>query len=340
MGFGLSGTGRFMRQVRRPSSRVTIRPASLLADSYDSATITIEHAGAAPPRIVVDNPHAAVVHDLSGAHGTWTAKLRARVLPGAVRVRVEVEDLPPVSVEVPLLPDVRDSFSDGTPDAIRLDRQSDRRAFRRWFTYLAEAQYFQPAASHPQEIVDCAALIRYAYRETLRAHERGWAEAADVPVVPAFEPVGKYQYPYTLLGSALFRVAPGAFESQDATIGKFAQFADAKTLNRKNTHRIGRDLTRALPGDLLFFRQPARPAYHSMIYLGESQVRPDAARYVVYHTGPDDGRPGEMRRLRVEQLLRFPEPEWRPLAENPSFLGVFRWNILRQETDSHAPAPQ
>jgi uncharacterized protein YfaT (DUF1175 family) len=42
----------------------------------------------------------------------------------------------------------------------------------------------------------------------------------------------------------------------------------------------------------------------------------------------------------LEDLLRFPEPEWRPLAENPNFLGVFRWNILRQETDADAPAPQ
>jgi uncharacterized protein YfaT (DUF1175 family) len=336
MGLALSGTGRFMRQVRRPSPRVVIRPDRLLADGYDSATITIENGGATRPRLVVDNAHAAVVHDLSGGNGNWTAKLRARVLPGAVRVRVEAQDAAPVSVEVSLLPDARDSFSDGTPDALRLDRESDRRAFRRWFTYLAEAQYFQPAASRPPEIADCAALIRYAYRETLRAHENGWAEAANVPVVPAFEPVAKYQYPYTLLGTALFRTAP-----PDSTDGAFAQFADAKTLCRFNTHRVGRDLARAMPGDLLFFRQPdARMAHHSMIYMGESQVRPDGARYVVYHTGPDDGRPGEMRRLRLEDLLRFPEPEWRPLAENPNFLGVFRWNILRQETDADAPAPQ
>lgn len=325
VGLGLSGTGRFLRDVKRASPRVAIQPDRLLANGYDSATISIEDAGTAPPRIVLDNPHAAAVSGLSGAGGRWTATLHAGVLPGTLRVRVEDQQ-----AEVTLQADTRDSFEDGTPDALRLDRESDRRAFRRWFTYLAEAQYFQPAVARPAEIVDCAALIRYAYRETLRAHESGWAEAANVPLVPAFAPVAKYQYPYTMLGTALFRVGEGA---------SFAQFADAKTLCRFNTHRIGRDLARALPGDLLFFRQPdARLAYHSMIYMGESQVRPDGARYIVYHTGPDGDLPGEMRRLRVEELLRFPAPEWRPLAENPSFLGVFRWNILRQETDAHAPA--
>jgi uncharacterized protein YfaT (DUF1175 family) len=36
-----------------------------------------------------------------------------------------------------------------------------------------------------------------------------------------------------------------------------------------------------------------------------------------------------MKRLSVAELLRFPDPQWRPLAANPQFLGVFRWNILR-----------
>ena len=42
---------------------------------------------------------------------------------------------------------------------------------------LAEAQYFQPPAARPPEINDCAALIRYAYREALGTetvvHRRG-----------------------------------------------------------------------------------------------------------------------------------------------------------------------
>ena len=33
--------------------------------------------------------------------------------------------------------------------------------------------------------------------------------------------------------------------------------------------------------------------------------------------------------------MRFPQPEWRPVAGNPDFLGVFRWNILRKVSDNH-----
>ena len=64
-----------------------------------------------------------------------------------------------------------------------------------------------------------------------------------------------------------------------------AEFADAQTLIRYNTHPVGRDLRAALPGDLLFYRQlDQTPAFHTMIFLGE---------HVVYHTGPFHGGPGE-----------------------------------------------
>ncbi len=220
-----------------------------------------------------------------------------------------------------------DSYEDGTPDFLRLDDEHDREAFRRWFTWLAEAQYFQAPANRPAEISDCAALIRYAYRETLSAHVSGWAEAARVPVVPAIDPVAKYRYPRTPLGAALFRVKEGPFKVSDIVSGAFAQFADARTLRRYNTHFISRELSRALPGDLLFYRQDAEHMpFHSMIYIGEGRVRKDGGRRVIYHTGPG----GEIRRLAVEELIQYPEPEWRAIPENPNFLGVFRWNILRQ----------
>jgi uncharacterized protein YfaT (DUF1175 family) len=54
---------------------------------------------------------------------------------------------------------------------------------------------------------------------------------------------------------------------------------------------------------------------------------------VVYHTGPTgEGRrkgKGEMRRVTLDDLLHHPDVRWRPVAENSNFLGVYRWNILR-----------
>ena len=130
---------------------------------------------------------------------------------------------------------------------------------------------FRSQRPRPVEIVDCAALIRYAYREALRLHDGRWACDAGLPIVAGLESVEKYRYPYTPLGAALFRVRPGPFRPQDLSDGSFAQFSDARTLLRFNTHSIGRNLSGALPGDLLFF-EPAADQFHRMLFLGPSQI--------------------------------------------------------------------
>ncbi|HTS27089.1 MAG TPA: DUF1175 domain-containing protein [Bryobacteraceae bacterium] len=318
--------------------RLSVQPAQIYADGNDVATLVIEAPGAAgAARVSIrDNLHAAEVGEVvSAGNGSgWHAQIRAGVMPGRPTVRVDFSNLPPATVELAVVSSNSDSFGDGTPDFLRLDGEDDRRAFRRWFTYLAEAQYFQEPANRPMEINDCAALIRYAYREALHAHESGWAELAHLPVVPPFGPVAKYQYPYTPLGAALFRVTEGPYRPSDLSSGAFSQFADARALWRFNTHLVGRDLSAASPGDLLFFRQDSgHMPYHSMIYLGESQLRQDGNRYLLYHTGPGGADPGEIRRLTTEELLNFPRPEWRPRSSNPNFLGVLRWNILRKASD-------
>lgn len=307
--------------------RITISPARLVADGYDTATLSIDEGSPAPPRIVMETPHAATVQEIAATANGWHAQLRTGVIPGPIVVRVEFPGLPPARAQFIAALDTADSALDGTPDFLRLDDADDQRAFRRWFTFLAETQFFQPRAGRAAEVVDCAALIRYAYREALRVHDGGWATAAHLPLAPGIASPAKYQYPFTPLTADLFRVAPGRFQAADITSGAFAQFADAKTLQLRNTHFVTRELARAQPGDLLFYRQESGDMpFHSMIYLGESQIEKSAARYLVYHTGPG---PDEIRRPTVDELIRFPEPEWRPLPDNPRFLGIYRWNILR-----------
>jgi uncharacterized protein YfaT (DUF1175 family) len=337
LGLVWARSGVFGERPSRP--RLRVAPAELAADGYDIAILTIESPSSAAPRISVDRPHSATVEDLSrddapGSPSRWQARIRAGVLPGRIALRVQFPGSPVATAAIDILPDASDSAGDGTPDFLRLQGRRDIQAFRQWFTFLAEAQYFQDPARRPAEIDDCAALIRYAYREALHAHDGAWAESAALPLVPAFDSVDKYQYPYTPLGAALFRVNAGPFRPSDVggTAGgtAFAQFADAQTLCHRNSYLIGRDLARALPGDLLFFHQPTgHMAFHSMIYLGESQLRSDGNRYVLYHTGPEGSNPGEIRRWTVAELQHYPEPEWRPVASNPAFLGVYRWNILR-----------
>ena len=67
---------------------------------------------------------------------------------------------------------------------------------------------------------------------------------------------------------------------------------------------------------------PYHSPFHSMIFCGETGV--------VYHTGPIHQGKGEMRRLLLSDLLHHPDARWRPLPENENFLGVYRWNILRE----------
>ncbi|HUU12400.1 MAG TPA: DUF1175 family protein, partial [Terriglobia bacterium] len=68
----------------------------------------------------------------------------------------------------------QDSFGDGFPDAARLDGPRDRESFVRWATFLAEALYYRPSPRALEEVQDCAALIRYAYRNALMAHHSTW----------------------------------------------------------------------------------------------------------------------------------------------------------------------
>ncbi len=310
--------------------RVSLNALQLTADGYDTATLTIDEPSPRPPAIAIAPAHAATVEDVSPTDHGWQAQIRAAVTPAILVVRVRIPGRPPAVLHLLTGLDPTDTAADGTPDFLRLDDPGDQSAFRRWFTFLAETQYFQPAERRPAEIVDCAALIRYAYREALRAHDGNWATDAHLPVAPGIPSATKYQYPYTPLGADLFRVKPGGFQPADLTTGAFAQFADAKTLHLRNTHFVTRDLARAQPGDLLFYRQASdHMPFHSMIYLGESQIAKGAARYLVYHTGPDSDGPGEIRRPTIDELRHFPEPDWRPLPDNPRFLGVYRWNILR-----------
>jgi hypothetical protein len=225
------------------------------------------------------------------------------------------------------LPPWQDSYLDGTPDFLRLAARADQQAFRAWFTFLAEAQYHRDPRSLPREISDCSALLRYAYREALRPHSGVWRREQGVEIPPSTPDVAAWSYPHRLLGPALFRVRPGA--TKDA----FAQFADARTLLRFNTHLVSRSLRAARPGDLLFFHQltPDQP-FHSMVFLGPSHFEAAPGPYLAYHTGAEANSPGEVRRPTLSELLRHPEPRWRPLDGNPNFLGVFRWNILRDPT--------
>ncbi len=266
----------------------------------------------------------------SSGHNVLDGIVQAPVTPSQVELHLRWRHTN-FLVPVTFLFDPSDTFNDGTPDFLRLHTSQDRQAFRGWFISIAEAQLDQPKL--PPEIDDCAALLRFAYREALHAHDETWLSRH--PTESPQPSISQYVYPQTPLGANLFRVRPGPFLPEDLGNGSFAQFADAQTLMERNTFLVGRDLRLARPGDLIFYRQLDQNSandvpdathyhspFHSMIFCGDDGF--------VYHTGPIHRGKGEMRRLLLSDLLHHPDARWHPLPENANFLGVYRWNILRE----------
>ncbi len=157
-------------------------------------------------------------------------------------------------------------------------------------TAVAQARRIDPGWEERQR--DCAGLVRFAYR-------RAWAR---------LDPT---------------RAAAGLF--RDAS-GRPAHFADAATLLRHSFAPIGRDeaARRAVrSGDLAAFarEEDGAPVFHLMLL-----VVPDdpahAPTLVVYHPG----EPGaEVRMGRLDDLARDAPAGWRPVPENPLFLGFYRF---------------
>jgi len=316
-------------QARKSDLTVSADRTVLPANGYAETKLRVLAGNHQPRKIVwsFDSGRTLAEIDIKGPE----VYLRAGVNPGLVTLVARVPGLPPARTSIQLNLDPTDQVGDGTPDFLRLDNEEDQTAFRQWFALLAESTSFQEEKNRPAEIRDCAALIRFAYREALRTHDAAWANQWHLTRPPKIQSVKKYDYPHTAVGAGLFRTKAGAFTPDDVANGTFAQFADADSLRLYNTHFVSRQLSAARPGDLLFFRQQGhRMPFHTMIFLGSSYFT-DGSDWLIYHTGPSKDRPGEIRRVTVTELQSHPEFCWRPVPQNPAFLGLYRWNILREE---------
>jgi len=256
--------------------------------------------------------------------------------PAALRPAAPTAHMPAAPVADAHVVGSIDADDDGIPDRAELRSYGDRENFRRWFTALAEAQFYEMSKQWNAEQRDCAGLVRFSWREALRTHDRPWLRRMG----SAYESVAPDVRAYTLergspLGERLFRTRPGAFQENDLTDDTFSDFADARTLKEFNAEFVSRDRRRAEAGDLLFFHQPwaGRYPYHVMIFLGEAREAGEGAGdWVVYHTGAsasgDDER-GMIKKVRLAVLDEHPDRRWRPVETNRNFLGFYRLRILR-----------
>jgi hypothetical protein len=241
----------------------------------------------------------------------------------------------PMQVIVTAWPGFRQSLSI-TPSAAgmaaSLGEQGDREAFRTWFVALLEQQLEAPSPAWEPAQRDCAGLLRFAFREALAAHTAAWRDhVAFTSGSPGQDPSPVFAHDWR-----------GGFPTPEGP----QPFAKGAFLRRLACVPMGRDLQLARPGDLIFFaRGGARPQPdHAMAF-----VRPDVdgMPMLLYHTGPEGSGPhaqagrqsGEIRRVRLDDLLHHPDPDFRPLPENPAFLGLYRWQLLAGEA-SELSAPR
>lgn len=156
-------------------------------------------------------------------------------------------------------------------------------------TALAQVEAMDPGWDEGQR--DCAGLVRFAYRTAFKRLD------------PA-------------------RAAEGPF--RDA--GRPAHFADAATLLRESFARIGRDdAARAAlrSGDLVAFAREddgGAPVYHLMLVVRAEDPAHGKA-LVVYHPGE---KGAAVRAGALDALARDAPGGWRPVPENPLFLGFYR----------------
>jgi len=224
-----------------------------------------------------------------------------------------------------------DSDEDGVPDSAELQSFQDRENFRKWFRFIAEIQFYRVSEQWNSDQRDCAGLIRFAWREALRAHDRRWLQRMG----PGYEVIAPDVAAYNLesgpLKESLFRINARPVTVIDRQIQGFSEFADARTLKEFNSTFVGRDRRYAQPGDLLFFYQPwvQRFPYHVMIFIDRPQVAPEGmSDFVVYHTGSSVIDKGTVKKVQLSVLDQHPDKRWRPLESNRNFLGFYRLKIL------------
>ena len=176
---------------------------------------------------------------------------------------------------------------------LRLLDDTDRAAFRAWFTFLADAEFARRSA----DVTDCAGLVRHAFREALRPHSAEWRRLNPIPGLPAFADVRQAPRP-TAAGWPLFRVSldPNAIPQE---------FADARTIIR-TTRPLGWD-----PAGVRLCEPPTLNIARS----------PDGVRLAAFEpTGTDCGNTqrttaqGEVRSR--SRARRAPLARWRPVAAN------------------------
>jgi uncharacterized protein len=179
--------------------------------------------------------------------------------------------------------------------------QSQR--FRAWFTRIIDEQVRRPSPRWVHR--DCAGLIRYAVAEALADHDEKWRRANGMSVDALPPPLNLSPEQQAL-----------RFNWRDID-GQNKAFVTALALIQGNSQFVGKEINQAQPGDLLFFDQGDEQ--HLMVWMGQ---------YIAYHTGTVTPHDNGLRAVTVQQLIQWKDSRWRPIGNNPNFIGFYRLGFL------------
>ncbi|MFH1726060.1 MAG: DUF1175 family protein [Elusimicrobiota bacterium] len=178
-------------------------------------------------------------------------------------------------------------------------------AFRGWFIRIVQEQFRQgPSPRWTQR--DCAGLVRFAAAEALKDHDERWLKANGVS--------NRYLPPEVGVGGARKEAVAGWKQVGSRERGAYAS---AIAIVQENSAFVSKDVNQARPGDLLFFDQGEDQ--HLMIWMGH---------YIAYHTGRESEKETGLRSVRVSEMMKWKDTRWRPVIDNPNFVGVYRFSFL------------
>ena len=191
--------------------------------------------------------------------------------------------------------------SPATHDASALSFEQSR-LFRAWMVRIVDEQIHRPTPRWHHR--DCAGLVRFAVAESLRPHGAGWraANAIGGPLPPDLDLTGDQR-----------RLRHG-WQRAD---GRRSAYVSALELVQENAVFVSKDVSRAEPGDLLFFDQG--DDQHLMVWTG---------RYIGYHTGSSHRADDGLRAVSIRELMAWKDTRWQPVPENSNFAGVYRLRFL------------
>ncbi|BBE31780.1 hypothetical protein OSSY52_19210 [Tepiditoga spiralis] len=210
-----------------------------------------------------------------------------------------------------------DNNNNNYPDILELDYK-DSNNFRLWYSSILIA-ILKKDIKLPKNYQDCAGLVRFVYKETLKKHNNDWINQSNYKG-PIFNDIKKYNYPdIPYIKSKLFKI------KEELKTNNFSTYASARYIIEFNMNYVSKDIIFAKNGDILAFFHPEDTdfPYHLMIYFKNTKNK-----YVIYHTGPiNSNNKGEIRVVKINDLSLV-DPTWRVNKDNKYFLGIYKFKIL------------